>query len=34
MEIPWTLRLKELHRYALEAGVMIVPSCAGTAYLG
>lgn len=32
MEIPWTLRLKELHRYALEAGVMIVPSCAGTAY--
>jgi len=32
MEIPWTLRIKELHRYALEAGVMVVPSCAGTAY--
>jgi len=32
MEVPWTLRIKELHRYALEAGVMIVPSCAGNAY--
>mmetsp|Transcript_50662 Transcript_50662/g.147393 ORF Transcript_50662/g.147393 Transcript_50662/m.147393 type:complete len:518 (+) Transcript_50662:68-1621(+) len=32
MEIPWTLRIKELHRYALEAGVMVVPSCAGNAY--
>jgi len=31
-EIPWTLRLKELHRYAVEAGVMVVPSCAGNAY--
>jgi len=32
MEIPWTTRLKELHKYALEAGVMVVPSCAGNAY--
>merc|ERR1740123_294713 len=31
-EIPWTLRTKELHKYAVDAGVMIVPSCAGTAY--
>lgn len=32
MEIPWTMRLRELHKYALEAGVMVVPSCAGNAY--
>jgi short subunit dehydrogenase-like uncharacterized protein len=32
MELPWTLRIKELHRYALEAGVMVVPGCAGNAY--
>jgi len=31
-EVPWTLRLKELHKYATDAGVMVVPSCAGTAY--
>merc|ERR1719362_2251120 len=31
-EIPWSLRIKELHKYALDAGVMVVPSCAGTAY--
>jgi len=31
-EVPWTLRLKELHKYALDAGVTVVPSCAGTAY--
>merc|ERR1719210_2309872 len=31
-EIPWTLRVKELHKYALDAGVMVVPSCAGSAY--
>jgi len=31
-EVPWTLRIKELHKYAVDAGVMVVPSCAGTAY--
>jgi len=31
-EIPWSLRIKELHRYAVEAGVAVVPSCTGTAY--
>lgn len=31
-EIPWSLRIKELHKYARDAGVMIVPSAAGTAY--
>mmetsp|Transcript_263 Transcript_263/g.473 ORF Transcript_263/g.473 Transcript_263/m.473 type:complete len:486 (+) Transcript_263:36-1493(+) len=31
-EIPWSLRVKELHRYAVEAGVKIVPSAAGSAY--
>jgi len=31
-EVPWTLRVKELHSYAMDAGVMIVPSCAGSAY--
>jgi len=31
-EIPWTLKTKELHKYAVDAGVMVVPSCAGTAY--
>eukprot|EP00440_Ansanella_granifera_P052683 gb/GFBE01057123.1/.p1 GENE.gb/GFBE01057123.1/~~gb/GFBE01057123.1/.p1 ORF type:complete len:553 (+),score=138.85 gb/GFBE01057123.1/:1-1659(+) len=32
MEVPWGLRIKELHRYALEAGVMVVPSCCSSAY--
>jgi len=32
MEVPWSLRVNELHRYALEAGVMIVPSAGGSAY--
>jgi len=31
-EVPWTLRIKELHKYAVDAGVMVVPSCAGNAY--
>lgn len=31
-EVPWTLRLKELHKYAIDAGVKVVPSCAGNAY--
>lgn len=31
-EIPWSQRIKELHKYAVDAGVMIVPSAAGTAY--
>lgn len=31
-EIPWALRIKELHRYAVDAGVSIVPSATGTAY--
>eukprot|EP00413_Alexandrium_margalefii_P049648 CAMPEP_0204606838 /NCGR_PEP_ID=MMETSP0661-20131031/59331_1 /ASSEMBLY_ACC=CAM_ASM_000606 /TAXON_ID=109239 /ORGANISM="Alexandrium margalefi, Strain AMGDE01CS-322" /LENGTH=517 /DNA_ID=CAMNT_0051618197 /DNA_START=90 /DNA_END=1643 /DNA_ORIENTATION=- len=31
-EVPWTLRVKELHKYAADAGVMVVPSCAGNAY--
>jgi len=31
-EVPWTLRVKELHKYASDAGVMIVPSCASNAY--
>merc|ERR1719511_86799 len=31
-EIPWSLRIKELHKYAVDAGVMVVPSCAGNAY--
>lgn len=32
MEVPWGLRIKELHRYALDAGVAVVPSCSGSAY--
>eukprot|EP00413_Alexandrium_margalefii_P050175 CAMPEP_0204606750 /NCGR_PEP_ID=MMETSP0661-20131031/59262_1 /ASSEMBLY_ACC=CAM_ASM_000606 /TAXON_ID=109239 /ORGANISM="Alexandrium margalefi, Strain AMGDE01CS-322" /LENGTH=519 /DNA_ID=CAMNT_0051618103 /DNA_START=81 /DNA_END=1640 /DNA_ORIENTATION=+ len=31
-EVPWTLRIKELHKYAVDAGVMVVPSCGGGAY--
>lgn len=31
-EVPWSLRVKELHRYAVEAGVMVVPSAGGNAY--
>merc|ERR1712151_430970 len=31
-EIPWSLRTKELHKYAVDAGVMVVPSCASNAY--
>lgn len=31
-EIPWSLRIKELHRHAVEAGVMVVPSAGGSAY--
>merc|ERR1719191_948159 len=31
-EIPWTLRTKELHKYAVDAGVMVVPSAASSAY--
>lgn len=31
-EIPWSMKAKELHKYALEAGVMVVPGCAGNAY--
>lgn len=31
-EVPWSLRIKELHKYAVEAGVMIVPSAASNAY--
>jgi len=32
-EIPWALRIKELHRYAVDAGVMVVPSAASNAYV-
>merc|ERR1719197_2307473 len=32
LEIPWSLRIKELHKYAVDAGVMVVPGCAGNAY--
>merc|ERR1719433_1727882 len=31
-EVPWTLKIKDLHKYAVDAGVMVVPSCAGSAY--
>jgi len=31
-EVPWALRLKELHKYAADAGVAVVPGCAGSAY--
>jgi len=31
-EIPWSLRIKELHRHAIDAGVMVVPSAGGSAY--
>lgn len=31
-EIPWSLRIKELHRHAVDAGVMVVPSAGGNAY--
>lgn len=31
-EIPWSLRIKELHKYAVDAGVMVVPSACGSAY--
>merc|ERR1719454_2455674 len=31
-EIPWSLRVKELHRHAIDAGVMVVPSAGGSAY--
>merc|ERR1712190_94953 len=31
-EIPWTMRIKDLHKYATEAGVSVVPSCCGSAY--
>merc|ERR1712050_701091 len=31
-ELPWSLRTKELHKYAVDAGVMVVPSCASNAY--
>ncbi|CAL1164545.1 unnamed protein product [Cladocopium goreaui] len=32
MEVPWSLRVKELHRYAMEAQVVVVPSCCSSAY--
>eukprot|EP00933_Yihiella_yeosuensis_P015237 TRINITY_DN13361_c3_g1_i1.p1 TRINITY_DN13361_c3_g1~~TRINITY_DN13361_c3_g1_i1.p1 ORF type:complete len:572 (+),score=132.44 TRINITY_DN13361_c3_g1_i1:175-1890(+) len=32
LEVPWSMRLKELHRYALDAGVMVVPSACSSAY--
>ncbi|CAJ1432328.1 unnamed protein product [Effrenium voratum] len=32
MEVPWNLRVKELHRYAMDAEVMVVPSCCSSAY--
>eukprot|EP00931_Biecheleriopsis_adriatica_P061744 TRINITY_DN37143_c0_g1_i1.p1 TRINITY_DN37143_c0_g1~~TRINITY_DN37143_c0_g1_i1.p1 ORF type:complete len:549 (+),score=137.68 TRINITY_DN37143_c0_g1_i1:113-1759(+) len=32
MEVPWGVRVKDLHRYALDAGVMVVPSCCSSAY--
>mmetsp|Transcript_108135 Transcript_108135/g.220803 ORF Transcript_108135/g.220803 Transcript_108135/m.220803 type:complete len:523 (+) Transcript_108135:66-1634(+) len=31
-EIPWTMRIKDLHKYAIEAGVSVIPSAAGNAY--
>lgn len=31
-ELPWSLRLTQLHRYALDAGVMVVPNCGTGAY--
>jgi short subunit dehydrogenase-like uncharacterized protein len=31
-EIPWTLKIKDLHKYAVDAGVMAVPCCGATAY--
>jgi len=31
-EIPWSLRIQELHKYARDAGVMVIPSAQGTAY--
>jgi len=31
-EIPWSLRVKELHKYAVDAGVKVVPSAAGSVY--
>lgn len=32
MEVPWSFRVKELHRYAVDAEVMVVPSCCSSAY--
>jgi len=32
MEVPWSLRVKELHRYAMDAQVVVVPSCCSSAY--
>jgi len=31
-ELPWSLRTKELHSYAREAGVIVVPGAASNAY--
>jgi len=31
-ELPWSLRTKELHNYAREAGVIVVPGAASNAY--
>lgn len=31
-ELPWSLRLAQLHRYAIDAGVAVVPNCGGSAY--
>merc|ERR1711972_114110 len=31
-ELPWSLRIKDLHKYAADAGVMVVPSAGGSAY--
>lgn len=31
-ELPWSLRIKDLHKYAVDAGVKVVPSAGGSAY--
>merc|ERR1719356_271978 len=31
-EVPWSLRIKDLHKYAVNAGVHVVPSASGSAY--
>merc|ERR1712187_545219 len=31
-EVPWSLRIAELHKYARDANVIILPSAAGNAY--